>query len=369
MFYGTAQFNGPRPPPGGRRLPTEEGIPRAARAPTPSRSRPTRAGRLRRGLETGGLGADSTSFACFANLSLPVNYSQILSLPARPTPYAVLGSPITHSFSPIMQQAAFDFCGIEARYYRIEVPEDKLAGALAHLRAVSFGGWNCTIPLKTRMFELCDHRAESAEIFGTVNTVVNEKGTLTGHSTDGLGWSRALREAFDRSPADLRILVLGAGGAGRAIAIQALLENCPRLVIANRNAGRARALADELEAKLLRGSPGGNKLSVIAWDEIPSALREIDLIVNATSTGLEAGAPSVLPAQAMNDKLLVFDTVYGAGCVNFRKETEAAGARWSDGLGMLLHQGAAAFSLWTGREAPVESMREALQVAFSASRR
>ena len=298
-----------------------------------------------------------------------MNYSQILTLPAKPTPYAVLGSPVSHSFSPIMQQAAFDHCGIDARYYRIEVPEEKLAGALAHLRAVSFGGWNCTVPLKVRMFELCDRRGDSAEKFGTVNTVVNENGTLVGHSTDGIGWSRALREAFERSPADLRILLLGAGGAGRSIAIQALLEGCPRLVIANRNSGRARALADELEAKFLGGSRGQDRLSVVTWDEIPNAIREIDLVVNATSTGLATGAPSVLPASAMHDKLLVFDTVYGAGSVNFRKETETAGARWADGLGMLLHQGAASFSLWTGREAPVKSMRDALQSAFSASRR
>ena len=298
-----------------------------------------------------------------------MNYSQILTLPAKPTPYAVLGSPVSHSLSPIMQQMAFDHFGIEARYYRIEVPEEKLASAVGHLKAVTFGGWNCTVPLKTRMFELCDRRGDSAEKFGTVNTVVNENGTLVGHSTDGVGWSRALRGAFDRSPGDLRILVLGAGGAGRAIAIQALLENCPRLVIANRNSGRARALADELVTKFLGGAKGQNRLSVVAWDEIPSALHDIDLVVNATSTGLATGAPSVLPASMMNDTLLVFDTVYGAGSVNFRRETEAAGAKWTDGLGMLLHQGAASFSLWTGRDAPVELMREALQSAFSASRR
>jgi shikimate dehydrogenase len=287
----------------------------------------------------------------------------------RPTPYAVLGSPIAQSLSPIMQQTAFDHYGIEARYYRIEVPEDKLPGALAHLRAVSAGGWNCTVPVKVRMFEQCDRRADSAEKFGAVNVVVNENGTLVGHNTDGLGWSRALREAFNRSPADLRILVLGAGGAGRAVAIQALLEGCPRLVIANRNSGRGRALADELETRFLGGSRGQNRLSVVAWDDISAALREIDLIVNATSAGLATGAPTVLPASMLNDKLLVFDTVYGAGCLNFRQEVEAAGARWADGLGMLLHQGAAAFSLWTGREAPVELMRDALQSAFSASRR
>ena len=224
------------------------------------------------------------------------------------------------------------------------------------------------MPLKVRMFEQCDRRAESAELFGAVNTVVNENGVLVGHSTDGIGWSHALREAFDRSPADLRILLLGAGGAGRSVAIQALLENCPRLVLVNRNAGRARALADELEATLLRGSAQRDRLQVKRWDEIPALIGEIDLVVNATSTGLSPGAPAVLNSRLLRPGLLVFDTVYGAGCANFRAETETAGARWSDGRGMLLHQGAAAFRLWTGQEPPLDVMRDALQGAFSASR-
>jgi shikimate dehydrogenase len=299
-----------------------------------------------------------------------VNYSQILTLPVRPTPYAVLGSPIAHSLSPIMQQAAFDHCGIEARYYRIEVPEDKLPGAIEHLKGVGFGGWNCTVPLKIRMLDKCDRLAESAEKLGGVNVVVNEGGMLIGHSTDGVGWSRALREAFDCGPADVRILLLGAGGAGQAVATQALLENCPRVVIANRNAGRARALADDLQARILSGpgAPTGT-VEVVAWDDIPAAIGRVDLVVNATSTGLDPEAPPVLPAHVLFDKLLVFDTVYGAGCAKFRREAEIAGARWADGLGMLLHQGAAAFTLWTGRDGPVDVMRVALQGAFSASRR
>jgi shikimate dehydrogenase len=299
-----------------------------------------------------------------------VKYDQILSLPTKPTPYAVLGSPIAQSLSPIMQQTAFDHCGIDARYYRIEVPEEKLPGAIEHLKAVGFGGWNCTVPLKVRMLERCDRLAESAEKLGAVNVVVNEDGMLTGHNTDGVGWSRALREAFGCGPGDVRILLLGAGGAGRAVATQALLENCPQLVIANRNVGRARALADDLEAKIPResGAPSG-RIEVVAWDDIPAVLGKIDLIVNATSTGLDPQAPPVLSARVLSDKLLVFDTVYGAGCAKFRHEVESAGARWADGLGMLLHQGAAAFTLWTGRDAPVELMRDALQGAFSASRR
>lgn len=292
----------------------------------------------------------------------------ILSLPAQPTPYAVLGSPVNHSLSPVMQQAAFDHAGIEARYFRIEVGEEGLERAVGRMRQVPFGGWNCTIPNKVRMYELCDRLDESAKQFRAVNTVVNEQGALVGHNTDGAGWSRAVRETFGRGPDDLRILLLGAGGAGRAIAMQALLEKCPELIVANRNFGRALDLLSHLRGQFSSLKP--ENLRAVRWEELEleAALRETDLVVNATSAGLDPKQPPVLPARILPSNLLVFDTVYGTGCEKFRKEVETAGAKWSDGLGMLLHQGAASFSLWTGRDAPLEIMRAALQSAFSASR-
>jgi shikimate dehydrogenase len=240
------------------------------------------------------------------------------------------------------------------------------------LRQVPFGGWNCTIPNKPRMYELCDRHAESAEQFRAVNTVVNEGGALIGHNTDGVGWSRALREAFGRGPDELRILLLGAGGAGRAIATQALLEKCPLLVIANRKDGRALELVNHLQGQFSTGplARTPRNLRPISWrdEELAEALKEVDVVVNATSAGLDPQSPPVLPARLLPAGVLVFDTVYGAGSMKFRQEVEAAGATWSDGLGMLLHQGAAAFAIWTGREAPLKIMREALESTFSASR-
>lgn len=289
----------------------------------------------------------------------------ILSLPAQPVPYAVLGSPVSHSLSPVMQQAAFDHAGLEARYFRIEVDDEGLEKAVARMRQVPFGGWNCTIPNKVKMYELCDRRAESAEQFRAVNTVVNEGGVLVGHNTDGVGWSRALREAFGRGPDELRILLLGAGGAGRAIATQAILERCPELIVANRDARRAQELLVQLNAQFPTGplARTPQNLRAIRWDEkeLEAALEEIDLVVNATSAGLDPKAPVILPARILPAGLLVFDTVYGAGCEKLRREIETADARWSDGLGMLLHQGAAAWTLWTGRDAPLEIMRQALE--------
>ena len=233
------------------------------------------------------------------------------------------------------------------------------------MKQVPFGGWNCTIPNKVRMYELCDHRAESAEQFRAVNTVVNVNGVLTGHNTDGVGWTRALKEAFERSPGDLRILLLGAGGAGRALATQAISDKCPQLIVANRNGKRAQELLLQLNEQFSKGplARTPQNLRAIRWEEkeLETALREVDLVLNATSAGLDPKAPPVISAQLIPANVMVFDTVYGPSSEKFRREVEAAGAKWSDGLGMLLHQGAAAFSLWTGREAPLEVMRQALK--------
>jgi len=296
----------------------------------------------------------------------------IPTLLPHPVPYAVLGRPINHSLSPVMQQVAFDKLGIEGRYYRIEVDEEGLPRAIERMRQVPFGGWNCTIPNKVKMDDLCDQHADSARLFRAVNTVVHENGVLTGHNTDGIGWSRALQEAFGRPPGELRILLLGTGGAGRAIATQALLEKCPELIIANRNPVRALELLHYLQAQFCVGplARTAEDLRTIRWtdEELTATLQSVDLVVNATSAGLDAKAPPILSAPMIPSNLLVFDTIYGDGCAKLRQETETAGARWSDGLGMLLHQGAAAFSLWTGKDAPLETMREALLGAFSASR-
>jgi shikimate dehydrogenase len=293
----------------------------------------------------------------------------ILSLPGEPTPYAVLGSPINHSLSPVMQQAAFDHAGLEARYYRIEVDEEGLEKAVGRMKQRGFGGWNCTIPNKLKMYALCDQRAESAEQFRAVNTVIHADCKLTGHNTDGVGWSRALKEAFDRAPGELRILLLGTGGAGRAIATQAILEGCPELIVANRDGRKAQDLLAQLNTQFSSGPLARTPatLRAVPWDDakLEAALREADLVVNATAAGLDPKAPVILPARMMRPELLVLDTIYGAGCAKLHAEAELAGAKWSDGLGMLLHQGAEAFHLWTGREAPLEIMRRALQTSLA----
>ncbi|MGD9896423.1 MAG: shikimate dehydrogenase, partial [Candidatus Methylacidiphilaceae bacterium] len=167
------------------------------------------------------------------------------SLPESPPwrkSYAVLGSPIAHSLSPVIHRAAFAEIGWPAGYGRVEVDEAELGAVVDRLKAIGFCGWNCTAPLKREMFRLCDRRAPTAVKLGSVNTVRQEKGILEGHNTDGRGWVLAVEEAFSVPLSQLRILFLGLGGAGAALARQAAWEGCPLLLLANRTASKAVSL-------------------------------------------------------------------------------------------------------------------------------
>lgn len=284
--------------------------------------------------------------------------------------FAVLGKPIHHSLSPIMHRAAFEAAAISAQYVRIECSEDTLEPTLHELRRIGARGWNCTLPLKEAMYQLCDERDAHAEKLGAVNTVINQNGQLIGLNTDGPGWVTAVREAFGVDVRDLRILILGAGGAGRALALQAALEDCETLVIANRTFERAQQVAQDAE----RLFPTKNKLSgsassrvhAVNWhsEAMRQAIRNADLVVNATALGWKLTDPSVVPGNWLLPHLLVYDTVYRPRITPFLRAAATAGARISNGLGMLLHQGAMAWSLWTGREAPISAMRHALEKAL-----
>lgn len=274
-----------------------------------------------------------------------------------PLKIAVLGDPVAHSVSPPMQNAALAAGGLEVGYTRLHVRADELAAALRLLRPAGFIGVNLTIPHKTSALPHLDSLDPLAARLGAVNTVrVEADGTLRGFNTDGPGFVRALREAFAADLGDLRVLVLGAGGgAGRALAIQCFRQGCPRLLLANRTGARAVELAAQL------GDPA--RVGAVEWnaDALTQAAQTVDLVVNATSLGLAAGATSPFPAAALRPGLLVFDAVYRAGAVTpLVAAARQGGALATDGLLLLLHQGALAFELWFGRPAPLEAMRGAL---------
>jgi shikimate dehydrogenase len=288
-------------------------------------------------------------------------------LPTTRPLYGVIGHPVAHSLSPQMQLAGFRAAGIDAAYVRIDVKPDELTDCVARMRDAGFAGWNCTLPHKNALAKLMDQLDGTAQLSGGVNTVLHDEGKLIGFNTDGQGWARAIRDDFSLDVRDLRILILGVGGAGRALAMQAAMEKCERLVIVNRTEQKAVELLEILQPMFastrLLGSQ--ERIERIAWDEkkIAEALNTIDLLVNTTSVGLKAYDPPVLSPRLLQPHLAVYDTIYRPAETKFLRAAREAGARAANGLSMLLHQGALAFEIWANRPAPLSQMRQALRAA------
>jgi shikimate dehydrogenase len=281
-----------------------------------------------------------------------------------PIRLGIFGSPVAHSLSPQMQNAALKQCKIDMEYARFEIAPNELRDALNLVRELNFVGINLTVPHKIAAIELMDGVDNSARRIGAVNTVKIEKGKSHGFNTDGRGFSRAIREEFSVDLRDMRVLVLGAGGAARAIAMQCAKENCERLVIVNRTVEKGKKLVEELHdffagPKVLGPVP---RLQAIPWEE--SAIRfqvgNIDLIANATPLGLNRADASPIPARLLAPHLMIYDTIYSDKRTPFVSAALEAGARGANGLSMLLHQGALAFEIWFEREAPLDVMRKAL---------
>jgi len=277
-----------------------------------------------------------------------------LSPPAR---LSVIGDPVAHSRSPGFHNAALQACGIKAQYVKIHVRPDEVVDMLRSLPRAGFLGTNVTIPHKAAALAAVDEPDDYARQSGAVNTVVVKGERLLGFNTDGPGLQRAIREEFQAELRDLRVLILGAGGgAGQAIAVQCAMENCPRLVLANRTVAKAGSLASELAAL----SPNPVVAIPHEMDALRQELAQTDLVINATSVGMKADDPSALPASLISANLLIYDTIYVGGKTRLVIEAEAAGARAASGLSMLLHQGALSFEIWFERPAPLEVMRAAL---------
>jgi shikimate dehydrogenase len=284
------------------------------------------------------------------------------SPPAR---LAVIGDPIAHSRSPQMHNPALHARGIDAQYIRVQVPQGRVAEAFRQFAACGFLGVNITIPHKFEALDAVDEIEPLARQLGAVNTLVIRGGRLFGCNSDGPGYLRSVREAFRVEVKDLRVLILGAGGgAGRAVAVQSALVGCQGLVLANRTASKAAALAHEVT-----GLSPATRVRWIDWtdESVASVLPEVDLIVNATSLGMRADDARLLPAAALQARHLVFDMVYRAdGETQLLADAKKAGAQMVDGLTLLLHQGAISFEHWFGAPAPLEPMREGLRSAVKA---
>jgi len=281
-----------------------------------------------------------------------------------PIRLGVFGDPVEHSLSPQMQNAALKHYKIDMQYARLRISPDELREAIDLIRKLEFVGVNLTIPHKIAALRLLDLADENVRRIGAVNVIQVESGKLHGFNTDGRGFARAIREVFSVDLRDLRVMILGAGGAARAIALQCAKENSERLVITNRSVEKAQKLADQLRdffagPKVLGPVP---RLQAVPLEEAATRFQiaNVDLVVNATPVGLNRGDPSPIAARLLAPHVMVYDTIYSVERTAFVSAAIEAGARAANGLSMLLHQGALAFEIWFQREAPIEVMRKAL---------
>lgn len=270
---------------------------------------------------------------------------------------AVLGDPIEHSLSPAMHNAGFAALGIDAAYVAFRVRPPELAAAVRGLRALNVLGFNITVPHKERIVRLLDAVGVSAQRTGAVNTVVARQGALHGENTDVVGFQRALEEA-GADLANATVVLIGAGGAARAALAAFAASRVRRVTLANRTPARARRLQRDF-------APAGLDIDVMSLDGLndPARLAGAQLIVNSSSLGLK-GEPFAPVAYAAAPREALFFEMIPKAATSFLVGARQARRRGVDGSGMLLHQGAAAFELWTGQPAPIEVMRKALQRAL-----
>jgi shikimate dehydrogenase len=267
---------------------------------------------------------------------------------------ALIGDPVEHTMSPTMHNAAFKKLGLDYIYLPFKVKPEKLTDAVAGLRALNVRGFNVTIPHKVSVIPLLDSLDPLAEKIGAVNTVVNDRGALKGYNTDAEGFLRALRGRGIK-PGDKDIVVLGAGGASRAISYILAGEGA-RLTVLNRKLELDWA---EDIARLIRKEFNSEvKVAELNPRNLAQVLTKADILINATSVGMSpASRSSPVPARFLKRRLVVFDIVYNPIETRLIKAAKVAGARVISGVDMLAWQGALAFEKWTSRHAPINIMR------------
>lgn len=277
--------------------------------------------------------------------------------------FGVIGDPIGHTLSPLMQNRALEIMDIDGVYVAFPVSSRELEDAVRAVRALHIRGVNVTVPHKTAVMSYLDHLSDAARAVGAVNTIINDERGLTGDNTDVYGFEQCvLREGgIDRFPA--RICVLGAGGAARGVVYAcAARKEVEEIVILNRTLSRAREIADDI------GMRSGRRISAAPLDTETqrAVIPGVGMIVNATSIGMASDAantPVSIP-DVFRPGQLVCDIIYTPLRTRLLEEAASQGARTIGGLAMLAYQGARSLSLWTGREAPADAMLDVLREKF-----
>jgi shikimate dehydrogenase len=278
-----------------------------------------------------------------------------MDISGKTSVYGVIGDPIEHSLSPVMQNAAFRELKMNSVFLAFNVTSANLCNAVGGMRSLGLKGLNVTMPHKNAIIKYLDDVDKKAGVLGSVNTVLNDHGKLRGFSTDGVGAHRALEEN-GVSLSGKKIVLLGGGGAAKAIAYS-LVPEVEELVILNRTLEKTSAIFEVINGEY----PGKIIPGFLSSSEIGANLRDADILVNATIVGMTPnGSKSLVPRDLLNSRLTVMDIVYNPFETKLAREAKAAGAKVISGVEMLVYQGAASFELWTGRLAPVKVMRQAV---------
>ncbi len=282
-----------------------------------------------------------------------------MKLSGHTKPFAVLGHPIGHTLSPVMHNASMQELGFDGIYLALDVHPDELMEVLPSMAKMGFAGVNLTVPHKEVAFRGLEKLDESARLLGAANTVQFTEHDMIGHNTDGYGFLMALEEAFGKRVEGDAVFVLGCGGAGRAVALMAAREGAKSLVLADIDAERVQKLNDEITEL----TPHVEVTQAIDTDAQIKLCRTCDLVVHASPIGMKKDDPSLLPSDAFHVGQRAFDLIYMYPETAILTTAREAGAQIANGLGMLLHQGARAFELWTGTKPSVPAMRKALEDA------
>jgi len=267
----------------------------------------------------------------------------------------VIGDPIEHTLSPVMQNAAFNDLELDFIYVAFRVKTEELESAMSGMRSLGIHGLNVTMPHKNAVIKYLDEIDPAAKFIGAVNTILNDHGKLIGFNTDGVGALKALNENGVNLNGK-KLLLLGAGGAAKAIAFDAAKE-VEELIILNRTAEKAKQLAEVLRRKFNKKITGKS----LSANLIKEELKDSDILINATSVGMHPNIDQTLvDPKWLRPDLCVMDIVYNPIETRLTKDAKCMGAKVIGGIEMLIYQGAASFEIWTNHPAPIRAMRQAL---------
>lgn len=274
--------------------------------------------------------------------------------------YGIFGHPVSQSLSPAMHNAAFGHLGLDCVYLAFDVEPKNIDRAVSSIRNLGLCGVNVTIPHKQSVMAGLDEIAPEASMVGAVNTIVNENGRLKGYNTDISGVLRAIDCELGFVPLGKNIFIVGAGGAARAVIVAMCTGGARSVAIGNRTCLKAQKLSEEFSPRF--ESVGFSVAPLEDEERVAQMMGQADIVINCSSAGMGDIKPLCLPLDLLDENCVVYDLVYKPPITPLVGDSRALGLRAESGLGMLLYQGVDAFEIWTGEDAPVEVMREALSV-------